>query len=86
MGVPVSAATCHSLAPSRCIFTPSFRANSDILIISSCGKMVPLRVFSKVMTCVGELQSVISAGATIVDRNLVHVDVGTLDYELLHVR
>ena len=48
--------------------------------------MVPLRVFSKVMTCVGELQSAISAGATIVDRNLVHVDVGTLDYELLHVR
>ena len=35
MGVPDSAATCHSLAPSRCVFIPSFRANSDILIISS---------------------------------------------------
>ena len=52
---PVSAATCHMRAPSRCIFRSFARAHSEMAMISSCGKMVPLSVFSSEMTFVGAL-------------------------------
>ncbi len=54
-GVPVSIATCHKRAPSRCSFTPLLWIQSEIAITSSCGMMVPLRVFSSATSSVGAL-------------------------------
>lgn len=51
--IPVSAATCHIRAPSRCILMLLARANVAMARISSCGMMVPLSVFSISMTSVG---------------------------------
>lgn len=55
--VPVSVATCHRRAPSRCNLMSCLRAKVAISRISDCGKIVPLSVFSREMTRVGALYS-----------------------------
>ena len=53
--VPVSVATCHRRASSRCSLMLCLRGNPAISRMSHCGNTVPLIVFSREITRLGAL-------------------------------